>query len=167
MSANKTLILNHQQIQQKIDRIARQIYENNYEEKELIILGIEKRGAVLAERLANILSDITEITIYFETIKIDKDNPLDKEIICSASEHLLSGKTIILIDDVLNTGKALIFGARYVLGFDPKSLQTVTLVDRRHRNYPIRAEYVGLTLATTLKEHISVEFGKEDAVYLV
>ncbi len=167
MATSKTLILNHRQIEQKINRIAHQIYENNFEEQDLIILGVESRGTVLAEKLANILKEITEINIRLEKIKIDKDHPLDKNIECSITAEEAKGKTVILVDDVLNTGKALIFAARYVLGFDLKSLQTVTLIDRRHRNYPIRADYVGLTLATTLQEHISVEFGKENAAYLI
>ena len=77
------------------------------------------------------------------------------------------GKTIILVDDVLNTGRALVFATRYLLGFDVKGMQTVTLIDRRHRNFPIRADYVGLTLATTMQEHILVEFGNEDNAWLV
>lgn len=166
MTANKALVLNHKQIEQKINRIAHELHENNFEEKELIILGIENRGALVAERLAKLLKDITDIKISLGSIKIDKDAPLDKEIACSISAEDAQGKTVILVDDVLNTGKALIFAARFVLGMDVKRLQTVTLVDRRHRSYPIRADYVGLTLATTLQEHISVEFGEQDAVYL-
>ena len=167
MATNREVILNHRQIKQKINRIAHELYENNFEENEIIILGIENRGAILANRLAKILTEITDQTIELGSIKIDKDNPLDHDVVCSIDTEKIKNKTVIIVDDVLNTGKALIFAVRSILGYHVKSLQTVTLVDRRHRNFPIRADYVGLTLATTLKEHISVEFGEEDTVYLV
>ncbi|MAX80960.1 MAG: phosphoribosyltransferase [Crocinitomicaceae bacterium] len=166
MPEEKTLVLNHKQIQQKITRIAHQIYENNFQESELYLIGIENRGSILSERLFHLLKDITPLKVYHHTISLNKDEPLKDDMVCSISLEELDGKNIVLIDDVLNTGKALIYAAKHFLRACPKSMQTVALIDRRHRNFPIRADYVGLTLATTLQEHISVEFGEEDVAYL-
>jgi pyrimidine operon attenuation protein / uracil phosphoribosyltransferase len=164
---NRTLVLNHTQIQQKIVRIAHQIYENNAREKELILVGIAPRGNILAERIAAILRDISPLVVKSYSLSIDKDKPLSKAIECALTAEEAKNNVLILVDDVLNTGKALIYACRYLLEFEEKSLQTVTLIDRRHRNYPVRADYVGLTLATTLQEHISIEFGKEDSAWLI
>lgn len=167
MPNSKTLVLNHTQISQKITRIAHQIIENNFEEKELIVVGITPRGSELAKRICSILESIFDGTINYYDITLQKDNPLRNEIVCELKPEQAEGKTIILVDDVLNTGRALVFATRYLLGFDVKGMQTVTLIDRRHRNFPIRADYVGLTLATTMQEHILVEFGNEDNAWLV
>ena len=163
---NKSKILNHEQIQQKIIRIAYQIVENNIDEESLYFVGVEPRGSILCDRLATEVNKINSAKIESGTIKLDKDHPLEKDVQCSLDLTETKNKTIILIDDVLNTGKALIYAANHLLQSEPKSIQTVTLIDRRHRLFPIRADYVGLTLATTLQEHISVEFGDEDIAWL-
>lgn len=163
---NRTLVLDHNKIEKKIHRIACQIHENNFQEEELLILGIKSRGSELAKRLVKILKDITEINITFYEIELNKEKPLTDGIVCTLEKSNVEGKVAILVDDVLNTGKVLMFAAKYLLDFNLKSLQTVVLVDRRHRSFPIRADYVGLTLATTMKEHITVEFGERDSVYL-
>lgn len=167
MAQERTLVLNNLQIRQKITRIAHEIYENNFQEEELYLVGIEKRGSVLSERLANILSEISPLTIHHHTLKLNKEQPLSEPIESTVSLEELNGKTVILVDDVLNTGKALIYAAKYLLRALPSSMHTAVLVDRKHRSFPVRSDYVGLTLATTLQEHISVEFGQEDGVYLI
>ena len=168
MSNNeKVLVLNNLQIRQKITRIAHEIYENNFNEDELYFIGIEKRGSVLSKRLAALLTEISDITIHEHTLKLNKTAPLEDPIETSIALEELAGKPVILIDDVLNSGKALIYAAKYILRAMPKKLKTAVLVDRKHRSFPVRSDYVGLTLATTLQEHIAVEFGNEDAVYLI
>lgn len=167
MSNEKVLILNNLQIRQKITRIAHEIYENNFNEDELYFIGIEKRGSVLAKRLAVLLNEISDIKIHEHTLKLNKTAPLEEPIETSLALEELAGKPVILIDDVLNSGKALIYAVKYILRAMPKKLKTAVLVDRKHRSFPVRSDYVGLTLATTLQEHIAVEFGEEDAVYLI
>ena len=168
MSNNeKVLVLNNLQIRQKITRIAHEIYENNFNEDELYFIGIEKRGSVLSKRLAALLTEISDITIHEHTLKLNKTAPLEDPIETSIALEELAGKPVILIDDVLNSGKALIYAAKYILRAMPKKLKTAVLVDRKHRSFPVRSDYVGLTLATTLQEHIAVEFGNKDAVYLI
>jgi len=164
----KTLVLNSKQIDQKINRIAYEILENNYTEKEIIIAGISKNGFLLAQRLNTVLKKIASIKTTLIEIVIDKENPLAKEIKISLSEKELKNKVVILVDDVLNSGKTLIFGAKPFLVSPLKRLTTVVLVDRGHNRYPIKADFVGLSLSTTLQEHISVELDKKgkEAVYL-
>ncbi len=163
---SRTVILDHIQIQRKIKRIAHQIIENNYQEERLVLVGIEDRGAILSKRLANLLNELCSAEIIHFNLSLDKDAQLSAPVKASFNPAEIENQTIILVDDVLNTGKALIHATHHIIGCNPKGMQTVVLVDRRHRNFPIRADYVGLTLATTLQEHISVAFGSEDCVYL-
>ena len=162
----KTLVLNKQQLQQKIDRLAWQIYEQNYKEKEIIIAGIANRGVLIAKKIAKKLTEISAIKVKLATIKVDKDNPFYKDIEVDISEKEYKNKVLILVDDVLNSGKTLIYGAKYFLSVPLKRLSTLVLVDRNHNRFPIKADFVGLSLSTTLKEHISVELEKNVGVYL-
>lgn len=162
----KSLILNHKQISRKIKRIALQVQENNFDEPEIYLVGVMPKGEILAKRLFAELEQNCTSKIHLETLTLDKDQPLQKEITCSFTVSDIKNKPVVLVDDVLNTGKTLVYAAGYLLQSEPKTLQTVTLVDRRHRKFPVRADFVGLTLATTLQEHIEVTFGQEDAVWL-
>ena len=163
----KTLILNNKQIEQKINRIAYEIYENNHSEKEIIIAGISDNGYIFAKRIADVVTKISPIKTTLIEIKINKENPLAKEIKISLSDKELKNKVIILVDDVLNSGKTLIFGAKPFLISPVKRLTTVVLVDRGHNRFPIKADFVGLSLSTTLQEHITVDLKKgKEAVYL-
>lgn len=165
---NRTLILNSKQIQQKINRIAYEIYENNYDEKEVIIAGIASNGFIFAKRIAEVIKTIAPVKTRLIEIVVDKKNPLSKEIKIELPDKDLKNKVIILVDDVLNSGKTLIFGAKPFLNNPVKRLITVVLVDRGHNRYPIKADFVGLSLSTTLQEHITVELDKKgkEAVYL-
>ena len=164
---SKTTILNNKQIEQKINRLAHQVLENNYEESEIIIAGIASRGFVLAKRIAAILQDISNIKVHVEEIKVNKDTPIKSKVDFPFSDEELEGKVIFVVDDVVNSGRTLIYAVRHFLNVPVKKLRTLVLVDRSHNRYPIRADYVGISLATTLQEHVSVEFSKgKDAVYL-
>jgi pyrimidine operon attenuation protein / uracil phosphoribosyltransferase len=166
MTKDKTLILTSRQISQKIERIAHHIYEIHYKEKEIVIVGIKDRGYIVAARIAKVLKEISSLNIELHSITLNKDNPLDS-LEYDGELGLLKGKVVILVDDVLNSGRTLIFAVREILTANPKILATATLIDRIHRKFPIRADYVGLTLSTNLKEHITVEMGgKKEAVYL-
>jgi len=164
---SKTLILNSKQIEQKINRIAFQIYENNYGEKEIIVAGISDNGYLFAKRIADVLQKISPIKAKLIEIKINKENPAASEIKISLTDKELKNKVIILVDDVLNSGRTLIFGAKPFLISPVKRLTTAVLVDRGHNRYPIKADFVGLSLSTTLQEHITVELKKgKESVYL-
>lgn len=164
--SDKTLVLDHVSIMQKIRRIAYQIYEFNYSEKEIIFVAIEKQGVILAERIKPVLEEISGIEVTLLQLKVNKKSPLNN-IELSGSGEILNNKSVVLIDDVLNSGRTLIYGAKHILNYEVKNLTTVVLVDRLHRKFPIKADFVGLTLSTTIQDHISVTFQEgNDAVYL-
>ncbi|MBR9831629.1 phosphoribosyltransferase family protein [Acidiluteibacter ferrifornacis] len=158
MAANKTLILDHDRIIQKVNRIAYQIFEDNYTEKEIIIAGIAPKGFQFAELLSETLKSISKIKIQLVELKIKKDNPIDSKIELSLNEKDLSEKVIIVVDDVLNSGRTLIYGVNYFLNGPIKKLSTAVLVNRNHRRFPISADYVGVSLSTTLQDHVEVFF---------
>lgn len=163
----KTLLLNSRQIQQRINRLAFQVYEDNFEQQDLIIAGIAKSGFIVAERLQEALTKICPIKTELIEIEVDKENPTRVEMEPAISKQALKDKVVIVVDDVLNSGKTLIYSLRPFLDADMRKIRTVLLVDRDHKRYPVEADYVGITLSTTLQEHIRVGFtpGKE-AVYL-
>ena len=161
----KTLVLNKAQLAQKIDRLAWQIYEQNYREKEIIIAGIANNGVLIAKRIAEKLAEITNVKLTLAIVKLDKVNPYN-DIEVDINEKEYKDKVLILVDDVLNSGKTLMYGAKYFLSVPLKKLSTIVLVDRNHNRFPIKADFVGLSLSTTLKEHISVELEEYEGVYL-
>jgi len=164
----KTLILSSRKIQQRIDRIAYQIYENNYHEKEIIIAGIAKNGFLLAKRISKKLTEISPIKMKLAEIIVNKKKPLSEKVKVTLPEKEFKGKVVIVVDDVLESGRTMIYGIDPFLKYSVKRLITVVLVDRDHHSYPVKADFVGISLATTMQEHILVELqgGKNDAVYL-
>jgi pyrimidine operon attenuation protein / uracil phosphoribosyltransferase len=169
MPDTRTQILDDKKIGKKINRIAWQIYENFYREEEIIIAGIADNGCVLASRITKILKEISPIKIISAELKINKKDPLSEPVQTNLDSGAVEGKVIIVVDDVLDSGKTLMYGVHYFLHFKVKELKTVVLIDRSHRLFPVRADFVGTTLATTLKEHIRVEFSADgnDAAYLI
>ena len=167
MVETKTLLLDKKEIQHRIDRIAHQLYEDNYKESELFIVGIQDRGYILAKKIEKALLKLSKIKTTLLALKINKDDPLSEEIEINTETKLLKGKVVVVVDDVLNSGKTLMYSLRPFLEVRVKKLRTVLLVDRDHKRYPVRANYVGLRLSTTLKEHVSVNLKSgEEAVYL-
>ena len=167
MVKERAIILTSKQIEQTLTRIAHEIHENHYKEKELVLVGIEGRGSQLANRLFKQLSEISELALTIEEIKLNKDKPLSEPLQFTGELKALKGTSVVLIDDVLNSGKTLMYAARFLLEVDMKSLTIVTLVDRYHRKFPIRPDIVGLTLSTNLREHVTVNLTKgKEAVYL-
>lgn len=164
MSTTQTLVLNAQQISQKIQRMAWEIYEQNYRDKKIIVAGIAERGFVLAKKIANILLDISEIEVKIVSVQLNKDNPLETPI--QVEEVDFKNQTVVLVDDVLKSGKTLMYGSQYFMQKPIKKLTTAVLIDRNYKRYPIKADVVGLSLSTTMQEHVSVEFGVNESVYL-
>lgn len=162
------VILNHQQIQQKAIRLGHQIIENCSEEKNIFIGGIIGNGYYLAKELSKIIQQNSSINVEVFEIEIDKEEPWSKGIKLSMDEAKLKNGFIILVDDVINSGKTLQYALMKFLEQPTKSIKTVVLVDRTHRRYPIKADYFGLGLSTTLKDRIEIEFNETDSkAYLV
>jgi pyrimidine operon attenuation protein/uracil phosphoribosyltransferase len=165
----KVLIINNIQVQQKINRIAYQILEDNFDEKEIIIAGVWSRGFRLALRLKNILEQISSIKITIASISLNKEIPYDDSS-ADISNIDFENKVVVLVDDVLNSGRTLALGVGVFLKSPIKKLRTAVLIDRSHKRYPIATDFVGLELSTVLKEHVEVvldENNEQDAVYLI
>lgn len=161
-------ILNHQQIQQKIDRIAYQVLEDNFDEEEVIIAGILPRGDKIAKRIKVILDEIAPFKSRLVSIEIDKQSTSLKALVDFDVQDC-SNKVVILVDDVLNSGKTLAYGFGVFRDVPLKKLRTAVLIDRNHKKFPMTTDYAGIALSTVLKEHVDVvldEENEEDAVYL-
>ena len=163
----KSSILDEKAINQKVNRLAWQIYEDNTQENEIIIVGVSGRGEILASKLSEVINHICLIKTKLGTIYLDKDNPLKSEVTTNLSESDFTNKVIVLVDDVLNSGKTLMYASKYFLTTPLIRLATLVLVDRTHNRFPIKADYIGLSLATTLKEYVTVVLdGDGKGVYL-
>jgi len=163
----KSKILDIAAIDQKVKRLAWQVYEQNSAEKEIIVVGISERGLILANKLAVHIQGISKIKTKIAHLELDKENPYNKEVTLNLEEKEYAKKVVILVDDVLNSGKTLMYAAKHFLTTPLIRLAIMVLVDRNHNRYPIKADYVGLSLATTLQEYINVELkGADKGVYL-
>ncbi|RNC80160.1 MAG: phosphoribosyltransferase [Winogradskyella sp.] len=160
MVKEKSIILNHQEIQHKIKRIAYQIYESNVNEKVLIIAGVEENGYLLAKKIKLQLDKISSIDSKLCKVFINKKSPLDS-IETSIKPTDYANKSIILVDDVLNSGSTLIYGVRHFLSVPIKQFKTAVLVNRNHKKFPVKADYKGISLSTSLNEHVNVNLGKQ------
>lgn len=162
----RTQVLNQTQVNQKIDRLAFEIYENHYDEKEIFIAGIEGNGYNLAKLLKDRLGNFTEMKVTLVSVYVNKQDPLSEKASVELEKSDVEDKVVILVDDVLNSGKTLIYGIKHFLKVRLKALRTVALVDRDHKRFPVKADYVGLHLSTTLQEHVKVVLEGEMGVYL-
>lgn len=162
----KNIILTKEQIAHKVKRIAYQIYETFVDEEVIVIAGIAKNGYVFAEKIADQLAVISDIEIKLCEVYIDKQNVL-APITTSLPSSEYENKNVVLIDDVLNSGTTLIYGVKHFLEVPLKKFKTTVLVDRNHKKYPVKADFKGLSLSTSLLEHIHVVFeGDEEYAYL-
>ena len=162
----KTIILNNEQIQHKTKRIAYQIYESNINENEVILAGIKENGFIFAKRIKDVLAEISPITVTLCEVIIDKKKPRGPISTSLAAEDY-KNKSLVLVDDVLNSGTTLIYAAKLFLEVPLKRFKTVVLVNRNHKKYPIKADFKGISLSTSMQEHIYVEFeGKNAQAFL-
>src|SRR5205823_9507177 len=150
----KNYILTQEVAHNKLRRMAYEILENNFEEEHIILAGIRESGSVIARNIQHMLVEIGNLSTQLLTITLDKKTPKQVEI----SEKInFNDKVIVLIDDVANSGKTLLYALKPFLDFQPKKIQTLVLVERSHKVFPVQPDYVGLSVATTLQEHIYVE----------
>ena len=158
----KNIILTQQEIEHKTKRIAYQIYETFVDEKEVVIAGIATNGYIFAEKLAKTLDTISDLKITLCEVKINKQNPINA-VQTSIPAEDYTNKALILVDDVLNSGTTLIYGVKHFLDVPLKKFKTAVLVDRNHKQYPVKADFKGLSLSTSLQEHIQVVFNDNEA----
>ncbi|MFD2824344.1 phosphoribosyltransferase family protein [Lacinutrix iliipiscaria] len=155
MESKENSILTHEEINHKIRRIAFQIYESNMNEDEVVLAGIDSNGYILAKKLKLIISKISSINPILCKVLIDKKNPR-QPIKTSISAENYMNKSVVLIDDVLNSGTTLVYGVKHFLDVPLKQFKTAVLVNRNHKKYPVKADFKGISLSTSLHEHIDV-----------
>ena len=166
MVVERSLILDGAQVKQKIKRMAFEIYENNFKEKSLVIAGLDGQGYTLAKMLVKELEAISPIALMLVKVSLDKLAPQQSEVTLDCDQKDVKKKCIVLVDDVLNTGKTLAYGLKPFLNTEVKKIETAVLVNRSHTLFPIYPKYTGYELSTTIKDHVEVTLGKESAVYL-
>jgi pyrimidine operon attenuation protein / uracil phosphoribosyltransferase len=154
MDAPARQILTATQLRQKIRRIAFQIYENNFEESVVVLAGVTGEGMTFARLLTDDLRQIAPLTVDLLEIRLDKKTAIQPPVVLPAAD--LSGKVVIVADDVLYTGRTLMLALQPFLSASVQKLQVAVLVDRNHPRYPVAADYKGYELSTTLTEHVEV-----------
>jgi pyrimidine operon attenuation protein/uracil phosphoribosyltransferase len=159
-------ILDSNQINQKILRLSWQVFEDNFSEKEIVLVGIGEQGLLIAEQVKFHLNTISKLKTTVFRIDVDRDKPFNK-VSTNLTENDYKNKVIILIDDVLHSGKTLTYAFKTFLDTSVKKMAVLVLIDRNHNTFPVKANYVGLSLSTTLKEYIEVVLkGSNKGVYL-
>jgi len=161
MTTSETIILDKTQISHKLKRIAYQIYESNTNEEEIVIAGIYENGYILAKKLKTIVESISPIKVSLCKVLIDKKKPTNT-IETSIKQKDFTNKSIVLVDDVLHSGTTLIYGVKHFLEVPLKKIKTVVLVDRNHKNFPIKADFKGISLSTSINENVAVVFEKNN-----
>ncbi|MBS1978366.1 MAG: phosphoribosyltransferase [Bacteroidetes bacterium] len=162
----KSLVLSESQIRQKIRRMAYQIYENNIAENSIVFAGIEGQGYSLARELEKEMTTISPIKIQVVKVAINKDLPQQDEVTLDVDPASLRKKVVVLIDDVLNTGRVLTYAMKPLLNTQVSRIEVAVLVNRSHPQFPVQPTYTGYALSTTLSDHVEVNLSRKPAVYL-
>ena len=152
--SEKKYILTKEVAEKKLRRLALEIIEHNLDEKELILAGIRGSGTVVASCIQKNISELSTIKTKLITLTLDKKLP---EKVLMSHKVDFNDKVVIVIDDVANSGKTLLYALKPLLEFHPKKIQTLIMVERSHKEFPVAADYVGQSIASTLQEHIYVE----------
>jgi pyrimidine operon attenuation protein/uracil phosphoribosyltransferase len=156
----KNIILNHEEIEHKIKRIAYQIYETFVDENEIVIAGIASNGFIFAKKIAVALEKVSDIKVLLCEVTLDKLHP-NSLVTTSLNKSEYENKGLILVDDVLNSGTTLVYGVKHFLDVPLNKFKTAVLVDRNHKKYPVKADFKGISLSTSLLEHVQVVFANE------
>lgn len=166
MMSQKNLVLEDAQVRQKIRRMAYEIFENNFDEKIIVLAGVEGQGYALAQLLEKELLSISPLQVITAKVMVDKEAPQKSDVSLDTNLDDLKKKVIVLIDDVLNTGRTLAYAMKPFLSIEVKKIEVAVLVNRSHPLFPVQPNYTGYELSTTLTDHVEVVLGKKSAVYL-
>jgi pyrimidine operon attenuation protein/uracil phosphoribosyltransferase len=167
MVAERSLILDAVQVKQKIRRMAYEIFEHNFKEKNIVVAGIEGQGHALAKLLVKEVESISPLKAKLVKLSLDKSIPQQSDVQLDCDLKEIKKKCIIIVDDVLNTGRTLAYGLKPFLDIEVKKIEIAVLVNRSHTLFPIYPQYTGYELSTTIRDHVQVVLGKETAVYLL
>jgi pyrimidine operon attenuation protein/uracil phosphoribosyltransferase len=154
MDKNKVLILDKEQIDSKLQRMAYEVWEHNSNETGITLIGVETTGMTVAQSLANRIRTISPLQVDVLSVKMNKRKPLAENITIDTD---LTNKSVVLVDDVSNSGKTLLYALRPILDYETSKILVAVLVERKHKAYPLSPDIVGHTVSTTIQEHIEVE----------
>jgi pyrimidine operon attenuation protein / uracil phosphoribosyltransferase len=160
------IILTHEQIERKIKRIAYQIYEQHVDSKGLVIAGIATHGYVLAEKIAGELKQVSPLNIRLAKVEVVKENPGENTTKITFDGEEIKGQNVVIVDDVLNTARTMVYAIYPFFKAGAATIKTAVLADRNHKNYPVSADFTGISLATTLQEHITFEVNSDGSFQL-
>jgi pyrimidine operon attenuation protein/uracil phosphoribosyltransferase len=160
------IILTHEQIVRTITRLAYQIYEEHVGSKEIIIAGIKEQGYFLAEKIAKELTAISDLKIDLASVSIVKTNPTEETTEISISAESIKGKSVVIVDDVLNTARTMVYAIYPFFKANAATISTMVLADRNHKKFPVSADFTGISLATTLQQHITFEVNSDKSMQL-
>ncbi|MBL7741670.1 MAG: phosphoribosyltransferase [Chitinophagaceae bacterium] len=158
MTAVKNYILDEAVAEKKLRRMALEIIEENFDEKSIILAGVRDSGSVVAKCIQRMIAEASDLPTEVISLSLDKKNP--KEVTLSKKIDF-TDRVVIIVDDVANSGKTLLYALKPFLEFHPKKIQALVLVGRSHNSFPVHPDYVGLSIATTLQEHIYVEVSED------
>lgn len=161
MEKTESIILTKKQITHKIRRMAFQIFETNVDETEVVIAGIKENGFILAEKLKTEVERISPLKVLLCEVTINKKSPISP-IKTSVPAEIYQNKSLVLVDDVLHSGTTLIYGIKHFLDVPLKQFKTAVLVDRNHKKYPVKVDFKGISLSTSLNENVNVIFEEDD-----
>lgn len=166
MQDSPTLILDAEDVRRKTERMAYEILEQHIDEKEIVFIGIYPNGSKLASSLVQFVKSLSEIRIKLLELKLNKDLPTTKEVKLNATTDEFKNKVVILVDDVANSGRTLLYAMKPLLEVEIKKIQVAVLVDRKHKSFPVSPDFVGLSLSTSIQEHVTVNYENGPVVYL-
>ena len=152
--SEKNYILSKDVAERKLKRMTLEILEQNSNENNIVLVGIRENGLIIASIIANLLKELSTKKIELIGLTIDKTNPIDVQL---DQYEEFSNKVVIVVDDVINSGKTMLYALKPLLSFSPKKIQILVMVARSYKQFPIHPDYVGISLSTTLQEHIFVE----------
>ena len=152
-------LLTNTQIAQKINRLTIEILEHNYTEKSIVLAGINNNGLGFAKLIKRAINKISDVEITLANITLNPAKPTKDDVTIDLSDAELKNKVVIIVDDVANTGRTIFYAFKPFLDILTKKVEVAVLVDRKHKSFPIKVDYVGLSLATTLKDNIKVNLG--------
>lgn len=158
MTTTRTTVLDAATAKRKIERIAWEIYERHIDESSVYIIGIAESGYLLAEKVTAILKQISGIDYTLCKLEINKSNPSDDSIVIAGCEAGFDDASVVVMDDVLNSGGTLIYAVKHILNWKVRKCTTAVLVDRNHKRFPIKADVKGLSLSTSMQERVQVEY---------
>ncbi|MEZ5013400.1 MAG: phosphoribosyltransferase family protein [Chitinophagales bacterium] len=166
MEDKLTQITAREEVMQKIKRIAYEIAEDNYEEKEFVLAGICKdtEGYAFAQLLYDVLKEIMTAEITLTHIELNKQDPANSPVDLNLSKEQIDGHVIIVADDVANSGRTMLYAIKPLLRYTPKKVRAAVLVERTHKMFPVSPDYVGISLSTTMHEHIQVVLSDKEHV---